>query len=323
MAAEVVFDGPWAPLFDGYVAFRRGIGFKVGAPDLYRLAAFCSFLGSSGRAPDSLPEDAVSGFLAEHGGGCASTSRGYECMVRQFATYRGAKGVDAWVLPVPMITRASRGFAPYVFTADEMRRIFRALDEARSAGPGSRNRLLYQVLFRLLYSIGMRVGEALGLAVGDVDLRSGVISVLHGKGDVSRLVPYHPSLGAWLEEYERRKRRPGDAFFFESPFGGMLSEPCVLTRFTKIVLPMAGIPPQAPRRMTVHSLRHTFACHSLDAAARSGADVQAYLPLLATYMGHQDIRSTELYLRLTEERFGDVTSACHHVYEGILGGPDA
>lgn len=323
MAAEVVFEGPWAPRFDGYVAFRRGVGFKVGASELYHLAALCSFLGSSGRAPDSLPKDAVLGFLAEHGGGCASTSRGYECMVRQFSTYLGAKGVAAWVFPKSMITRTSHDFAPYVFTADEMRRIFQALDEERHAGPGSRNRLLYQVLFRLLYSTGMRVGEALGLAVGDVDLRSGVISVLHGKGDVSRLVPYRPSLGTWLEEYERRKRRTGDTFFFESPFGGAMGESCVLTRFTKIVLPRAGMPPQAPRRMTVHSLRHTFACHSLDAAARSGTDMQAYLPLLATYMGHQDIKSTELYLRLTEERFGDITSACHHVYEGVLGDPDA
>lgn len=323
MAAEILFEGPWAHLFDGYVAFRRGIGLKVGRPELYRLASFCSFLGSTGREASSLTEAAVSDYLEAHGGGSASTMRGHECMVRQFAKHLGTKGIDAWVLPESMIARASSDFAPYVFTADEMRRVFETLDEVRRVGPGSRNRLFYQVLFRLLYSTGMRVGEALGLAVGDVDLRSGVISVLHGKGDVSRLVPYHPSVGAWLEEYERRKRRPGDTFFFESPFGGMVSESCVLTRFTKIVLPGAGIPPQAPRRMTVHSLRHTFACHSLDAAARSGADMQAYLPLLATYMGHRDIKSTELYLRLTEERFGDITSACHHVYGGILGDPDA
>lgn len=323
MAAEIAFGGPWAPLFEGFVAFRRGVGFKVGRPDLYRLASFCSFLGSSGHEAPSLTEAAVLGYLEARDGGSASAMRGRECMVRQFATYLGAKGVDAWVLPESMITRASRDFAPYVFTADEMRRIFRVLDEERSVGPGSRNRLIYQVLFRLLYSTGMRVGEALALSTGDVDLSSGVITVLRGKGDVSRLVPYHRSLGPWLEGYVRRKRRAGDAYFFESPFGGMLSESCVLVRFTKVVLPAAGIPPQPPRHMTVHSLRHTFACHSLDAAARSGTDMQAYLPLLSTYMGHRDIKSTELYLRLTEERFGDVTSACHHVYEGILGGPDA
>lgn len=323
MRADVTFEGPWAPLFEGYVAFRRGLGFKVCASDAYALSSFCSYLSARASSVGSLARDDVEGYLALFAGKAASTVRGRECMTRQLALYLRAKGLDAWVLPEQAITRASSEFVPYVFTSDEMRRIFQALDEELHAGPGSRNRLLYQVLFRLLYSTGMRVGEALGMGVADVDLRSGVISVLHGKGDVSRLVPYHPSLGPWLEEYASRRRRPSDAYFFESPFGGMMSEPCVLTRFTKLILPRAGLPPQAPRRMTVHSLRHTFACHSLDAAARSGADMQAYLPVLAAYMGHRDIKSTELYLRLTEERFGDVTSACHSVYEGILGDPDA
>lgn len=323
MRAEATFEGPWAALFEGYVAFRRSLGYKVCASDAYALSSFCSYLSGRTSRADSLARDDVEGYLARFAGKAASTIRGRECMARQLALYMRAKGLDAWVLPEQMITRASGEFVPYVFTSDEMRRIFRALDEELHSGPGSRNRLLYQVLFRLLYSTGMRVGEALGMGVSDVDLRSGVISVLHGKGDVSRLVPYHPSLGPWLEEYVSRRRRPSDAFFFESPFGGMMSEPCVLTRFTKLILPRAGLAPQAPRRMTVHSLRHTFACHSLDAAARSGADMQAYLPLLAAYMGHRDIRSTELYLRLTEERFGGITSACHGIYEGILGGPDA
>ena len=323
MRADAAFEGPWAPIFEGYVAFRRSLGYKVCVGDLGRLAALCRHLGIHPHYPPLLTREAVTEFLESRAACAASTMRGYECMTRQFALYLHAKGIDAWVLPEQMITRASGEFAPYVFTSDEMRRIFQALDEELHAGPGSRNRLLYQVLFRLLYSTGMRVGEALGMGVGDVDLQAGVISVLHGKGDVSRLVPYHPSLGPWLEGYVSRKRRPADTFFFESPFGGMMSEPCVLTRFTKLILPRAGLPPQAPRRMTVHSLRHTFACHSLDAAARSGVDMQAYLPVLAAYMGHRDIKSTEIYLRLTEERFGDVTSACHRVYEGILGGPDA
>lgn len=51
----------------------------------------------------------------------------------------------------------------------------------------------------------------------------------------------------------------------------------------------------------VHDLRFTFACHRLRAWVREGADVNALMPVLATYMGHADTRCTEYYLRLTAE----------------------
>jgi integrase len=50
----------------------------------------------------------------------------------------------------------------------------------------------------------------------------------------------------------------------------------------------------------VHDFRHTFAQHALLRWYRAGADVQAKLPLLATYMGHVSIASTEYYLKFIE-----------------------
>lgn len=51
----------------------------------------------------------------------------------------------------------------------------------------------------------------------------------------------------------------------------------------------------------IHDLRHTFAVHRLLAWYRDGADVNARLPWLATYMGHVDIASTHVYLHPTAE----------------------
>jgi integrase len=53
-------------------------------------------------------------------------------------------------------------------------------------------------------------------------------------------------------------------------------------------------------RPRVHDFRHTFACHALLRWYRSGEDVQAKLPMLATYMGHVSIASTQYYLHLIE-----------------------
>ena len=55
---------------------------------------------------------------------------------------------------------------------------------------------------------------------------------------------------------------------------------------------------QSPR---LHSFRHSFAVHRLTSWYRQGADVQRLLPVLSTYLGHQDLSGTQVYLSMTPE----------------------
>ena len=64
----------------------------------------------------------------------------------------------------------------------------------------------------------------------------------------------------------------------------------------------------------MHDLRHSFAVHRLLAWYRDGQDVNARLPWLATYMGHVDIRSTQVYLQATAELREQVNDRFHHYY---------
>ena len=50
----------------------------------------------------------------------------------------------------------------------------------------------------------------------------------------------------------------------------------------------------------------------------SGIDIYCSLPLLAVYMGHSDIKSTEYYLRLTGNAFSEITGAMQECYDGIF-----
>jgi site-specific recombinase XerD len=68
---------------------------------------------------------------------------------------------------------------------------------------------------------------------------------------------------------------------------------------------------KAPR---IHDLRHTFAVHRLLAWYRDGQDVQSRLPWLATYLGHVDIHSTQVYLRPTAELLEQVERRFHQHY---------
>lgn len=56
----------------------------------------------------------------------------------------------------------------------------------------------------------------------------------------------------------------------------------------------------------IHDFRHTFAVNCLKKFVNEGKDLTAYLPILKTYMGHSKFKSTEYYLKLTNDMFPDI-----------------
>jgi integrase len=77
------------------------------------------------------------------------------------------------------------------------------------------------------------------------------------------------------------------------------------------VLHACGIPWNRQSGPRLHDWRHSFAVHRLLAWYRDGEDVNARLPALATYMGHVDISSTQVYLQPTAELLGEVDHRFH------------
>ena len=72
---------------------------------------------------------------------------------------------------------------------------------------------------------------------------------------------------------------------------------------------------QGPR---LHDLRHTFAVHRLAQWYHDGADLQAKLPVLATYMGHRTVRGTQRYLQLTAELFPELSRRLDTAYGALI-----
>ena len=248
-----------------------------------------------------------------------STIHGKECDVRQFGLYLKNTGYeDIYVLPENNIIGNHSDFVPYIFTKDEISRIFAAVDQLPIKKNNPIDRLFFQTIYRLLYATGMRVGEAVSLKVEDVDLENDIITIHSGKDRVSRLIPFLPSLHYWLNKYAVERGKTSDVFFFQSANGYHRDSQSVRTVFLTKILPAAGIPvDRGYANVRVHDLRHTFACHVLDKLTKEGTDPFCTLPYLSVYMGHKDIKSTELYLRLTEDRFSEITDAGHHIYEGL------
>jgi integrase len=152
-------------------------------------------------------------------------------------------------------------------------------------------------LIGLLASTGLRSGEAIRLDCGDVDLTGGVILVRKTKFRKDRLVPVHPTTRAALHRYARERDAafptPVDAGFFLSSRGCRLSAAGLQCNFVK-ARKHAGLDDGKPLRP--HDLRHRFAVIRLRLWHQQRADVQALLPLLATYLGHASYSDTAYYL---------------------------
>ena len=145
--------------------------------------------------------------------------------------------------------------------------------------------LKHRTILRLLYACGLRVSEALALQVSDVDSQRMVLIVQQGKGFKDRLVPLSESILESLRQYYRAYR-PRKYLFESGQTGGPLSQ-----RSVQAVFQRAKVQTGVSRKVSVHTLRHCYATHLLEA----GVDVMA----LKKFLGHTQLATTARYLHLS------------------------
>ena len=268
-----------------------------------------SFLLQEGLATDELPGSLARKWLAKKAHESARTHQQRITVFRQFSRFLVRLGYSAYVPDSTVAARNRSTFVPRMLSDEELRKFLQALDALEPTARSPLRHLVMPEVFRLLYGCGFRVREVLKLRVRDVDLSQGIIAVRLGKGRKDRLVPPALPLVNRLQKYAARlENRPPDAIFFPGPSGGPFSLRSAYTLFRRLLL-QCGIPHagrgKGPR---IHDYRHLFAVHALRRWYREGEDLDAKLPLLATYLGHQHLSGTQRYLHLTAELFPEITA---------------
>lgn len=164
---------------------------------------------------------------------------------------------------------------------------------------GTRNRAILEVL----YSTGIRVSELVGLNLGDIDIIGGLVKV-KGKGNKERIVPIGNNALNSIKKYEYKKIDIGIEPFtkrvplFINKRGGRLTDRQV-RRIVESEIKKCSI----KRKVSPHTLRHTFATHMLN----SGADLRVVQELL----GHASLSTTQIYLHTTTEVLKKVYEKFH------------
>lgn len=161
-----------------------------------------------------------------------------------------------------------------------------------------------RAILELFYSTGIRLRELAGLTLGAVDLDGGVVRVM-GKGGKERVVPMGKPAQRALQIYLSRRAelfgeclRPDEArYVFLSRSGKALSPSGIQRRVERHIEAATG------RKLSPHTLRHTFATHMLDA----GADLNAVKELL----GHASLSTTQIYTHVSVERLKKAYRQAH------------
>ena len=157
-----------------------------------------------------------------------------------------------------------------------------------------------QAILELLYSTGMRVGELLALNLPDMDRQSALVKV-RGKGKKERILPVGRTAMTALDNYLARRyelsSRPSQAVFL-SQRGNRPDAKSIRRRIEKYARDA-----DIKKKITPHTLRHTFATHMLNA----GADLRSVQELL----GHASLSTTQIYTHVTADRLKQVYEKAH------------
>jgi site-specific recombinase XerD len=158
--------------------------------------------------------------------------------------------------------------------------------------------LFRRTLLMTLYGTGMRRAELARLKVGDVDSQRMIIRVVEGKGGKDRDLPLSPALLETLREYWRW-RKPKLYMFPTRTRGRTLDQP-ISDKTVWIACSEAAHRAGIRKRVTPHTLRHSWATHLLEA----GTDLRTIQVLL----GHGDLETTAQYLHLSQRHLQAVTN---------------
>jgi integrase/recombinase XerD len=312
------FQNILAPFMDRFLQEKHACGYRYHEPTRI-LRRLDDFLFREGLRSCELPRSIAQKWLAKRAHESPRTHQQRIMVIRQFSKFLCRLGYCAYVPDSTLAPREQSSFVPRILTHEEIRKLLQAVDALEPTARSPLRHLIMPEVFRLLYGCGFRLGEVLKLRVRDVDLNQGIVTVQQGKFRKDRLAPLALSLVNRLCKYAARfENRPLDQIFFPAPNGEPFSLRTVYGLFRKLLL-QCGIAHagrgQGPR---IHDLRHTFAVHTLLRWYRDGKDLDAKLPLLATYLGHQHLSGTQRYLHLTAELFPEITARFDAVFGEVI-----
>jgi len=316
MKEKYKYKSDMAGLLQCYLSQKKIVGFKF-RPQERELERFDDYYYRNVYTGVKLTKQMTETFIYGISYEKQSTHYKKEILVNSFAKFLIQHGYSVFIPPVKSAPAKRCLHVPYIFSEEELRRFFLAIDKYPKSTQTNRN-LVDPVLFRLLYGSGLRLSEALNLQLKDIDFKTGTLTILHAKNNRDRLVPVADSLfGRFQKLLTQLHTFSGSStYFFVSPTGGRLDKSTAYCRFRDYLL--ASDISHTFNGPRIHDLRHSYCCHCFKRWVLQGKELTNLIPYLAAYMGHTDFRGTQYYLRLTADLYPDIIAKTEALYGYLI-----
>jgi integrase/recombinase XerD len=169
---------------------------------------------------------------------------------------------------------------PIVLSAEEIKKLIDSITHQKS-----------KLIVQLFYSSGLRVSELVNLTPKDLDFAQNIGWVRHGKGSKDRLFKIAESLSKQLQKY--LAKNPNNRFVFSE------NEP-MSPRNIQLIIKSAAKNAGIAKRVTPHTLRHSFATALLDAGEN--------LLIIQQLLGHENLETTKIYTHISQDQLKNVKS---------------
>lgn len=268
------------PLRKRYIDDLRLKNFSSKTIKVY-VHAVAKFARHFGRSPDQLSQQDIRDYLVHLMERGVARSTGVVVRNALRHLYTDTLGRPDYLEKLPRPKREQR--LPVVLSRDEVQRLFATVTNLKQ-----------KALFMVAYDAGLRLSEIIHLRIEDIDSKRMVIRVRQGKGKKDRYARLTPGLLGLLREYWRAYRpesllfpgaQPNKPYDLATP-GQLLKKACRKAGITK--------------RVSMHTLRHSFATHLLEAGTN--------LRVIQQLLGHERIQTTSLYTHISLEELREAPS---------------
>ena len=237
--------------------------------------------------------------------------------VRQLALFMVSLGLEAYV---PRSSASVATTVPHILSKEELQEFFVVVDSFIPWQKAYwRFSIEYPILIRLYYCCGLSLAEGCHLRRQDVDLDSGMLSIIHSKGDKDRLVYLSHDLLDACKSYDRRMEEilPSREWFFpgKDPMKSFLKNSLDL-RFAQFweKTSFAGKVDKTP---TIHCLRHSHVVERMNQWMLEGKSLDAMMPYLCKHLGHSNPAETQMYYHLAQSA-APILSQCDEKYSRAI-----
>jgi integrase/recombinase XerD len=300
-----VFSSRLAPVFTRYVDLKRALGRRFDASSR-TLQSLDRFLHDHSAEYPDLNTAAFEAWCHAHEHVSSGVRRVRMLEVASFCLYRRRTESQCFVPDPSSFPAYHQRVKPYIFSEAEVAKLLRAASSLPRYPASPLRPEVIRLAITLLFTTGIRRGELLALKLADYNQRESTLHIRQTKFYKSRLLPLNDSIAEEMNQCLRARSRrklaasPDSALIWNAAWGGGAYSGTALRRAIQPLLRQSGIVTAKGKLPRIHDLRHSFAVNALLRWYRAGADVEAKLPLLATYLGHGSAVSTYYYLHFIE-----------------------